>query len=139
MARMLQPAELGQLGQVRTMRMEFVFGDAVIDGAAAFSMDALPAGTHIRGFNITVKTGEEFDSGTSDALEIGDGTDPNAFVTTEDIQSAFNAEGTAGVFATPGYVLEVATTPTLTYTQAGTVPTAGKCWVDCVYVPMSVQ
>ena len=117
------------------MRLEITFADVTTAGGTfTFDFPTLPIGTLLLHQHVLVE--EVFDSGTSDSLEIGDGTDPNAYGTANDQQALSNAPAAAGADAFPEQ-LEVATDIRLTLTTVGTVPTTGKTHVTIVYVPVN--
>lgn len=139
MATLLQEENLGPRGMARVMRMRLTYADAATAGTAEFTFPELPAGTFLYDVHYYVPTGSEFDSGTSDVLELGDGTDPNEHCNQVDLQTAANATMVnGGEDDPPPHQLEVDTTLTLTMTSAGTAATAGLAYVTIVYMPCNL-
>lgn len=135
MATLLQEEELGQRGAVRAMRYELTEADASLGaGVYTFDFPELPIGTLLLHHQCNVQ--EVADSGTSDSLELGDGTDPNAYGTANDQQAASNAPFAAGADPFPRQLV-VATSLRLTLTTVGIAPTQGKTHVTIVYVAVN--
>ena len=129
MARLIAYEDAGQVGEMRVMAYEFTYADA----GTPFAFENLPAECFIDRMGLNVE--EVFDSGTSDLLDIGDGSDPDAYsANSETDLTAAGYQTIAGGGATGVPVrLTAATGVTGTYASTGTAPTQGKAQLMVFY------
>lgn len=121
MAHLIASEDLGQVGDMRVMAMEFTYSDTT-----AQSFPAIPANCIIDRMALDVETA--FNSGTTDKLEVGDATDPNGFspnTETDLTTTGYQTIAGAGAYGVP-IRTTAATTIQLLYTSTGTAPTTGK-------------
>ena len=103
----------------------FSFADFDASGVAEVAVNLPGVAQGIKG-NLAVTTA--FDSGTSDALDVGDGTTDDAYVAAQDGQAEANADFDIedGVLGADGVV-------TLMWTGVGAVPTVGAGVLTVTY------
>lgn len=137
MATLLQEENVGPRGMMRVMRMRLTYADAPTAGTATFTFPELPAGTLL--YDVINNTKVVFNSGASDALELGDGTDADEYCVSTNLQALANGTMVGGgEDDAPPHVLEADTTLTLTLTSAGAAATTGQTEITVIYAPCNV-
>ena len=115
---------------VMTQATNVVFGD---DGTTT-TIATLPANSQIIEIYVDVTTA--FDAGTTNTLDLGDGTTADQFADALDVSSAARLLATSDVSQIPNLIDIGASDVQVvaTYNQTGTAATAGAATVTVVYV-----
>ena len=115
---------------VMTQAANVVFGD---DGTTT-TIATLPANSQIIEIYVDVTTA--FDAGTTNTLDLGDGSTADQFADALDVSSAARLLATSDVSQIPNLIDIGASDVQVvaTYNQAGTAATAGAATVTVVYV-----
>lgn len=130
-------AQQYHLNVVHTLRKDFTFAD---DGTV-LSMGWLPANSIVTGGGIMVKTA--FDSGTSDVVDLGfrnagDGTSDDTDEYATDLAATTAGVIVADALATAADAFSSeGAEAVVTYTSAGTAPTAGTATAYLTYIVLN--
>lgn len=133
MARERAYEDVGPTGRMHVMAMEFTFADA----GTPFTFPELPATCMLDRMSLQVC--EVFNSGTSDLLDVGDGTTADAYSPDSETDlTLLGYQTMAGGGATGVPVLlGAATTITGTYASTGTAPTTGRATLSVHYYQLN--
>ena len=121
---------VGDIQYVRSKMKKFDLADVVANGSATFLniMDLPPDAIVVGGF---MQITQVFNSSSSDAITVGDGTTGNRYLTSTSVQALGRT-----VLVPTGVQLTTKTLQKLgiTWTSGGGVPTTGQGWLFVEFI-----